>query len=153
MNRFNDAHTIDEAVFQALGAASMCWDPRSGTAVFDSTEARHIGSELLERLGELGVKGVTWLCPGCWTRLPVSEGCLTCNGKDIPGLFRHPPIDPNTCEVSAADNAIMLGDIRHCDTPHVWRRDDCTAVMNDHGWIDDGTPHGVTVCPPKDLQP
>lgn len=151
MNRFHDVDTIHEVIFQALGAASICWIPDTGDLEFDSTEARHIGSEALERLGELGVEGVTWLCPGCWTRLPVSEGCLTCEGRDVPGLFRHPPIDPVTYKVSAADNAIMLGDMRHCDTPPPWNNPDCKAVMNDHGWMRDKSPGGITVCPPPNI--
>ena len=39
---------LNEAVMLAIGAASMCWDPRPSTAVFDSSEAGRVGNELIE---------------------------------------------------------------------------------------------------------
>lgn len=69
-----------------------------------------------------------------------------------PGLYRHPPVDPRTGKVSAADDAVLMGRMRHCDVPAPHRKDGCTALMDDHRWIDndiengDGTT-GVTVCP------
>lgn len=39
---------IKEAVFQALGVASTCWQRMDETGVFDSTRAAQAGSELLE---------------------------------------------------------------------------------------------------------
>lgn len=39
---------LDGAVFQALGAASTCWENLSGAGVFDSTRAKDIGDGLLE---------------------------------------------------------------------------------------------------------
>lgn len=52
MNRFSDAETIDSVLFQAMGAASMCWSvPPKG--IFDSTTARQIGDEAIERINEL----------------------------------------------------------------------------------------------------
>lgn len=39
---------IDTAVFEALGAASVCWESMEGTGVFDSTRCKQIGDELLE---------------------------------------------------------------------------------------------------------
>lgn len=41
---------IEEAVFQALGAASVCWESMTGTGVFQDQEAKAIGDELLERI-------------------------------------------------------------------------------------------------------
>lgn len=38
---------LTEAVFQALGRASVCWEPMDGTGVFDSTTASQLGGELL----------------------------------------------------------------------------------------------------------
>jgi len=52
--------------------------------------------------------------------------------------------------VDADDDAISMGQMRHCDVPERFRRLDCTNVMDDHGWKDDGTRDGVTVCPPHD---
>ena len=37
---------VHEAIGEAIGAASMCWDPRPSTAVFDSTRAAQIADEL-----------------------------------------------------------------------------------------------------------
>lgn len=39
----------ESSVFQALGAASMCWD-ETPTGVFDSTRAKKIGEELIAHL-------------------------------------------------------------------------------------------------------
>lgn len=38
---------IEEAVFQALGAASACWENLSGAGVFESTRCKQIGDELI----------------------------------------------------------------------------------------------------------
>ena len=37
---------IYHAVFEAVGAASMCWVPRPGSAVFDSSAAEKIAVDL-----------------------------------------------------------------------------------------------------------
>lgn len=39
---------LESAVFQALGAASVCWDTLEGAGVFHSDEANEIGDALLE---------------------------------------------------------------------------------------------------------
>lgn len=51
---FDEREDADLAsyVFQALGAASMCWNPRPSTAVFDSTQAKEIGEALLKKIKE-----------------------------------------------------------------------------------------------------
>ena len=41
---------VESAVFQALGAASMCWS-ETPKGIFDSTRAKEIGDKLLELLG------------------------------------------------------------------------------------------------------
>lgn len=43
--------SLDSAVFQALGAASTCWESLEGTGVFDSTRAKEIGDTLLAFIG------------------------------------------------------------------------------------------------------
>lgn len=43
-------HSVPEAVFMALGAASTCWDDLSGTGVFHSEAAKEIGEKLLAHL-------------------------------------------------------------------------------------------------------
>ena len=42
--------TLQNKVFEALGAASICWNPRPSTNVFESTEAEKIGKELMEQI-------------------------------------------------------------------------------------------------------
>jgi hypothetical protein len=42
-----DATTLEEAVFQAVGAASMAWENPAGAGVFDSDRAKAVGEELL----------------------------------------------------------------------------------------------------------
>lgn len=46
-------HTLSEddhtAIFEALGEASMCWEPRP-TGVFESDEAKRVGEDLIKKL-------------------------------------------------------------------------------------------------------
>lgn len=42
------ATDIETAVFEALGAASVCWESMEGTGVFNSTRCKQIGDELVE---------------------------------------------------------------------------------------------------------
>lgn len=42
--------SVESAVFQALGAASTCWESLSGTGVFDSDRAKRIGDALLAEI-------------------------------------------------------------------------------------------------------
>jgi hypothetical protein len=46
----DNSEDLRSAVFQALGAASACWDDLSNAGVFQSERARGIGEELLERI-------------------------------------------------------------------------------------------------------
>jgi hypothetical protein len=39
---------LENKVFEALGAASMCWSPRPGDMIFKSEEANTIGCKLCE---------------------------------------------------------------------------------------------------------
>lgn len=56
---FNDDDTADmrirSAVFQALGAASVCWECMDGTGIFQSDRALAIGEALLDVLREAGL--------------------------------------------------------------------------------------------------
>ena len=42
---------LDDLVFQALGEASLCWSERP-TGVFDSTNAKRIGDELIQAISK-----------------------------------------------------------------------------------------------------
>lgn len=56
--------------------------------------------------------------------------------------YRMPPVN----EAGEVDvNGELIGQKRHCDLPNT-RRPRCTALMNDHGWIDT-IEGGHTVCP------
>lgn len=44
--------TLEEAVGQAIGAASVCWDDMSGTGEFDSSRASEICDKLLLHIRE-----------------------------------------------------------------------------------------------------
>ena len=43
---------LESYVFQAIGAASVCWESLNGTGIFDSTRAKGIGDKLLEKIYE-----------------------------------------------------------------------------------------------------
>lgn len=45
-----EQRTLETMVFEALGAASMCWDHPERAGVFDDTRAREIGEKLLAEL-------------------------------------------------------------------------------------------------------
>ena len=57
--RFTDEDT-ETAIFEALGAASVCWDP-TPTGVFQSERASAIGYELVAHLRRL------WFLPENFT--------------------------------------------------------------------------------------
>lgn len=59
-NLFEDCETPKEAVFQALGAASVCWESLEHAGIFQSTKAELIGNQLIERLSELFDLGLEW---------------------------------------------------------------------------------------------
>jgi hypothetical protein len=58
----DDGPNLGSAVFQALGAASTCWESMSGTGVFNDV-AREIGETLLEFIrNEIDCKSVVHDC-------------------------------------------------------------------------------------------
>lgn len=44
--------SLESAVFQALGAASTCWESLHGTGVFQSDRAKEIGEVLMAKIRE-----------------------------------------------------------------------------------------------------
>jgi hypothetical protein len=50
---FDRVETVADAVFQALGAASVCWQYPEKAGIFDSTRAKAIGDALIRKLVEL----------------------------------------------------------------------------------------------------
>lgn len=53
LNLFWDAETVETAIYQALGAASVCWEHPEKAGIFDSDRAKFVGEQLIERLMEL----------------------------------------------------------------------------------------------------
>lgn len=50
--------SLQSAVFQALGYASVCWEDMSGTGVFQDQDAKEVGDALIAFIeNELGVVG------------------------------------------------------------------------------------------------
>jgi len=45
--------TLKEYIFEAIGQASMCWNPRPSTEVFNSEEAKNIANELLKTINDI----------------------------------------------------------------------------------------------------
>lgn len=52
---FDDCETAEEAIFQALGAVSVCWENIDRAGIFESTRAKVIGDALITRLVEFGL--------------------------------------------------------------------------------------------------
>lgn len=49
---FRVSSEIYHAVFEAIGAASMCWSPRPSTEVFNSEEASKLAVDLLFKIAD-----------------------------------------------------------------------------------------------------
>jgi len=60
-DNWNENTTLNEAVTQAIGAASICWETPEGAGVFDSTMASDIADELNEFIAHY------------WTRWAVTK--------------------------------------------------------------------------------
>lgn len=53
---FDGAETVRDAVFIALGAASMCWQHIEKAGIFESEQAIEIGEALLDKLAAHGLQ-------------------------------------------------------------------------------------------------
>jgi hypothetical protein len=49
---FDDAENLTEAVYMAVGAASVCWEDMSGTGVFRDDRASQVAEDLLKYIRE-----------------------------------------------------------------------------------------------------
>lgn len=54
---FREADTMEEKVYQALGAASTCWTELPPESLFDSTRCSEIGEVLLAAIREYTIHG------------------------------------------------------------------------------------------------
>lgn len=59
--------------------------------------------------------------------------------------WRYPPVAPSTGEI-VGSGGVLMGEMKHSETPVNFRRSDCNALMKDHGFIDT-LEGGHTVCP------
>lgn len=87
---------LSTAVFQALGAASVCWESMDGTGVFDSTRAKEIGDALLEvimretRLPNLGLATTAQLLDEIRARIEVDYYFAGGGGLDYTSVAGRP---------------------------------------------------------------
>ena len=51
--------TVQSLFLEALGGASMCWEPRPSTEVFKADEAKSIADEMLPKIVALIEEGLT----------------------------------------------------------------------------------------------
>lgn len=51
----NDGVDIESTIFEALGAASTCWENLASAGTFDSTRCKEIGDELVKALRARGL--------------------------------------------------------------------------------------------------
>ena len=54
VSRFADCENVTELIYQVVGAGSTCWVGGTGVIVFDSTQAKEVADDSIERLVELG---------------------------------------------------------------------------------------------------
>lgn len=52
-NRFHKVTTVQELMYQVVGAGSVCWENPGGAGIFDTDEARAVATEGLQRLFQL----------------------------------------------------------------------------------------------------
>lgn len=85
LNMFNECTSAEEAIFQALGAASVCWENIEQAGIFESTRAKLIGDELIERLVEFGLEEQCKPCFGTGKTKSYYRGdtmlCSFCGGS------------------------------------------------------------------------
>lgn len=49
-NMFAGCESIEEVIYQAVGAGSMCWENMSNTGVFQDQQARQVAQDALEEI-------------------------------------------------------------------------------------------------------
>lgn len=66
---------LKQKIFESIGAASMCWEPRPSSQVFDSTKAKEIGDSLYASV-ETELAAVTAEIAKMQQRIRVLEDAL-----------------------------------------------------------------------------
>lgn len=80
VQRSDEELSLEEILFQSLGAASMCWDPRPGNLVFDSSRAAAIGHNLLAEVNRAMRESAK-----DWSDLAYELYALACNSSPMQG--------------------------------------------------------------------
>jgi hypothetical protein len=57
-SKFAECETLEQVVFQAIGAGSMCWEHRHGGGIFQDHEATEVGHQAVARIRELAPNAV-----------------------------------------------------------------------------------------------
>lgn len=73
------------------------------------------------------------------TKKPVEIDAVqwfTDGDHDSVGLWRYPPVDPDTGEVTAGVEGIFMGQMPHSEVPKKFRRESCPTPMFEHGYIE-----------------
>ncbi len=78
MGLFDECTTLEEAVYQAVGAASVCWDNIQGAGVFDDRQATQVAEDLLAAIRQ-------WMNDVQFTILDGESGSMpeTVRAEDI----------------------------------------------------------------------
>lgn len=99
--------SLDAAVFQALGAASTCWESLEGTGIFDSTRAKEIGDTLLTFIRAESDNSrqfrITHTCPICGMELDDETELYEihlpdCEAEHLEALDDVLALGPDFCE-------------------------------------------------------
>lgn len=72
---------IRQTIGEAVGEASMCWDPRPGHQVFDSTQASFIVDRLVNLFEEVQIGDDVEYCP--LHGVPHMCDCCTCGCVEL----------------------------------------------------------------------
>lgn len=81
--------SLEAAVFQALGAASVCWETPEGAGVFESTRAKEIGDALIAFIRAQDVDGERARRQVQFLEILADGGDLTVNGVPWREMFER----------------------------------------------------------------
>jgi hypothetical protein len=76
-------------IFEALGAASMCWIPSPGNQVFDFSRCKQIGDSLIAALNALECKPETAELPSQPGHLQHTQPKICTDCQKPVGLIEH----------------------------------------------------------------
>ena len=83
VERSDEVLSMSEIAFQALGAASMCWEPRP-TGEFDGTRARAVGEAFMRELDREMGQQHKYTIQGMWSAVLDLIGMVRKSGSATP---------------------------------------------------------------------